>query len=170
MVRRVRGRAPQRALTDAPVGPKRQAQTRGFGLIELMVAVAVLGLLASIAWPLYTQQVQQSQRRTAAQTLLQAQVFVEARRAQHHRWPSDTETDPASLPQALRQSPPQGRAAYRVDLLRPAGGLGYALIAQPLGGQTQDRCGALALTDAGQRLAGVDAQGVGGAADPTCWP
>jgi type IV pilus assembly protein PilE len=136
-------------------------------LIELMIALAVLGILASLAWPLYTEQVRQSQRKTAAQTLLQAQLFVEAYRAQNHRWPADSQTDPTSLPAELRQSPPQGRAAYHLELQRQSDGLGYVLLALPVGAQSSDPCGPLLLNSQGQRWASGSARG---SDDSACWP
>lgn len=143
------------------------ARQRGLTLIEMLIALAVLGILASLAWPLYTEQIQQSQRKTAAQTLLQAQIFVEAYRAQNYRWPADSQTDPTSLPAELRQSPPQGKAAYRLELQRQPDGLGYVLLALPVGAQSSDACGTLLLNNQGQRWASGSAGGSEGSA---CWP
>lgn len=145
----------------------KQQHGRGFTLMELMIAVAVLGILASAAWPLYAEQVRQSQRKAAAHTLLQAQIFVHAYRAQHHHWPADSQTNPSSLPAKLRQSPPEGRASYLIELQRLPDGPGFLLVANPQGNQSQDRCGALSLKDNGQRWA---AGSPGGPADLACWP
>jgi type IV pilus assembly protein PilE len=43
---------------------------RGFTLIELMIAVAIIGILVKLAYPAYTQSVKKSRRATAKTALL----------------------------------------------------------------------------------------------------
>jgi type IV pilus assembly protein PilE len=46
-----------------------QSRTRGFTLIEMMIVVAIVGVLAAIAYPSYQQYLKRSSR-TAAQTFM----------------------------------------------------------------------------------------------------
>lgn len=62
----------------------KQNKSDGFTLVELMITVAIIGILASVAYPSYTDFVMRSNRSEAQRELLrfanlQEQVFVDTR-------------------------------------------------------------------------------------------
>ena len=63
---------------------RRQKLQDGFTLIELMITVVIIAILASIAWPSYTEYLKRSRRSDAQQVLLaiankQQQYMLDAR-------------------------------------------------------------------------------------------
>lgn len=60
----------------------------GFTLIELMIAVAIVGILASVAFPSYMSQVRQSRRSDAIQALSTIQLAQERWRANNPTYAS----------------------------------------------------------------------------------
>ncbi len=63
---------------------KKQQFNHGFSLIELLITVAIIGILAGVAYPSYTDYITRSNRSEAQRELmrfanLQEQVFVDTR-------------------------------------------------------------------------------------------
>lgn len=78
--------------------PGLPARVAGFTLIELMIAVAVVGILAAVAYPAYTDQVRKGRRaeaRTALMNLLQQQ---ERYHTQNNTYASFGAGSPGTLP------------------------------------------------------------------------
>ena len=57
---------------------KSQSQNKGFSLTELLTAVAIIGILSSIAVPNYVDQVNRSRQNKAASTIAKIQTTIAA--------------------------------------------------------------------------------------------
>jgi type IV pilus assembly protein PilE len=127
---------------------------QGFSLIELLIALACVALLTSLAWPSYQNLVLRSQRAQARASLLQAAHWLERAASANGSYPL-TAAIPASVLQIDGQR-------YIMTVTSTA--QSYTLSATPLGTQSADTCGTLTVNHVGVR--GV--QGASQTADQ-CW-
>ncbi|WP_287806557.1 type IV pilin protein [Diaphorobacter sp.] len=140
--------------------PFNRRSAQGFTLIELMIVVAVVGILSAIAYPSYTEYVRRGHRADARAGLLQVQQWLE-------RAATATGTYPTSLPSALTWTADNTK---RYDIAFQAGNTtsAYVLTATPKGAQTGDKCGTYTLSNTGVRGAAGKKSGESGY-DPDCW-
>lgn len=117
--------------------------SRGFTLIELMLVVAVAGILSGVAYPSFMGQLQKIRRADALVALLQVQAAQE-------RWRSNNPSYGSSVQLGLSATSSAGHYAIRIDA---ASELGYEVLATAQGVQAHDaRCRYLRLRSDGGNL------------------
>lgn len=133
-------------------GPRRVA---GFTLIELMITVAIVAILASIAYPSYQDHVRQSRRADAQTALLELAQFMERYYTANGRYcPSANGiacTNPPGLP--FTQAPKDGARKFYDLSLSAVTPTTYTLQAAPIAGTMMagDGCGNLTIAHTGVR-------------------
>ena len=126
----------------------------GFSLFELLTALAIVAILATISVPAYQGMVAKARRSDALAALLQVQLAQERWRSQHASYADSL----AALGWSSPQSPD---GFYRLQITR-ADSADFVVFATPAGAQQKDVCGVFA----GNREGPIHA---GGYAGPSCW-
>jgi type IV pilus assembly protein PilE len=139
---------------------------RGFTLIELMITVAIVGILASIAYPSYQASVMKSRRADAQGALLGFANSMERYFTVNNKYTgAGAGGGDTGIPTIFSAtSPVDGGTAYYNLTISAATISTYTLNATPTGVQAGDKCGTLTLTHTGVK--GFTGTGVT-AAD--CW-
>lgn len=132
---------------------KHKQAGRGFSLVELLITIAIMGIIATLAVPSYMESVTNSRRADGQIALNMLAQQLERCFTQFGRY------DDADCDLGLPRDSQEG--FYTVDAVRAA--TTYTLSATPQGPQVKDtRCGELSLTNTGTR----DADGT---APEKCW-
>jgi type IV pilus assembly protein PilE len=132
----------------------------GFTLIELMITVAIVGILAAIAYPSYTDHIRKARRADAQAALLELAQFME-----RHYSLNNSYLDGGAAPTLPFTEAPKDGGTKFYDLSFSAGptATSFTLQAAPKGGMAGDPCGNLRISNTGQKTR------TGSADASQCW-
>lgn len=135
---------------------------RGFTLVELLVAIMIVGILSAVAVSSYQDYTLRAQRADAKAVLLQLASWLERNYTASGRYdqdPSGTTVD--AVPASLAQSPQSGSARYTVSFASKPTATTFTIQAIPVA--SDPFCGTLTLNQQGSQ----SVSGTGTPAD--CW-
>ncbi len=147
------------------VMPRTRAAAAGFTLIELMVAMVILGVLVGVAVPAYTSQTRKS-RRTEARTAL---LDIAGREERYYSTNNKYSSTASDL--GYSTFDPVGSGGYyKVTVTVPnASPTTYSVTATPVSGKGQDKdtqCASFSVDQLGNQTAKDSGAN---AADAACW-
>ena len=121
-------------------------RARGFTMIELMVVVAIVGILAAFAYPSFVEFIKKGYRADARAVLMEASHTLQRYHSVQNTYAG------ATLPASLTRSPESGTQRYAISIASQTVSE-FRVQAVP---NFDDDCGTLTLTGAGVRGAEGD--------------
>lgn len=133
---------------------KMRIPSQGFSLIELMITVAIIGILAAIAYPSYQSYGVRASRSAAQRELLELSSIQEKIFLNSNNYTPNVATayNGTSAGGLGRSSGLTNDSRYTITLNITAPGPSYTLTATPVVGSAQENDGNISVSENGQRL------------------
>lgn len=148
-----------------------QKTSRGFTLIEMLIAIVIVSIMAAIAIPSYTRYVQRANRSVVRAALVELAAKQDVQNLQTRSFATSFSAlkgvsgTTIYIDRANKASSSSTNAIYQIVLTSPTA-TSFSLVATTLGYQLKDTdCATLTLTSTGVRSASKS----NGADNPECW-
>lgn len=128
---------------------------QGFTLIEIMIALLIVSILASIAIPMYGDYVRRANRNEMKAVMMEAEQYMQRFYSANDAYDRNRGGNPVELPPSMRQSPRTGAARYAINIERATAGE-FVLVASFTRGN-EDPCGEFRIDHTGRRMLGPNA-------------
>lgn len=131
---------------------------KGFNLIELVVGIAIIGILAAVAYPSYSDSVRKSRRAEAKAALVELAQWMERNYSESFAYNENSAgTALAANDIPIKKTPKEGTAEYYKITLDNWDEDSFTLLATPQAPQNVDGCKTLTLTHTGEKNVSADA-------------
>lgn len=129
----------------------------GFTLIEVMIVVAVIGILSAIALPSYSAYVARAKRAQVRSEILKAEGWLERYYTENNRYTGAAASSDTSVPSGFSAKfgsvPASGGANYTISLAVSNNPPSYTITATPTGSMAADSCGNYTKSSTGSLVA-----------------